>query len=87
MQHNSLPARRPAPGHALLCITLFLASAALPARAAPLEAPIQFTTIVVEPLIEPRPFTGGDGLTHLAYELSFVNETSLFARLDSIAAD
>ena len=70
----------------LCCALLALTPAALPALSAPLESEIQFTTLVVEPLVAPRPFAGADGRTHLAYELSLVNETKLVARIDAIAA-
>ena len=70
----------------LCCALLGLTPAALPALSAPLESEIQFTTLVVEPLVSPRPFAGADGRTHLAYELSLVNETKLVARIDAIAA-
>jgi Peptidase family M23 len=45
-----------------------------------------FTAFVVEPLISPRPVDGADGRTHLVYELSFVNETTVMSRIDSITA-
>ena len=49
-----------------------------------LEQRIEFTTLVVAPVISPRPVAGADGRTHLAYELSFVNETRLITRVDAI---
>ncbi len=74
-----------------LAPTAYLALLALLARATPMVAAnldhnVVFTTIVVRPLISPRPVDGGDGLTHLVYELSLVNETPLLAQIDSIAA-
>lgn len=45
-----------------------------------------FSTIVVQPLISPRPVAGADGRVHLAYELSIVNDSKLLAQIDSIAA-
>ncbi len=70
----------------LCCALLWLASAALPACGAPLESEVQFTSVVVAPLAAPRPVADADGRIHLAYELSFVNETKLIARIDAIAA-
>ncbi len=70
----------------LCCALLWLAPAALPACGAPLESEVQFTSVVVAPLAAPRPVVGADGRIHLAYELSFVNETKLIARIDAIAA-
>jgi hypothetical protein len=46
----------------------------------------QYTTLVVQSLISPRPVAGADGRIHLAYELSFVNETRLLSQIDSITA-
>jgi len=45
-----------------------------------------FTGLVVQPVISPRPVAGADGRIHLAYELSFVNETKMISQIDSIAA-
>lgn len=45
-----------------------------------------FSSIVVAPLISPRPVVGADGRVHLAYELSFVNDSKMLAQIDSIAA-
>jgi hypothetical protein len=45
-----------------------------------------FTAIVVRPLAAPRPVKGADERVHLAYELSFVNETPLLVQIDGIAA-
>jgi murein DD-endopeptidase MepM/ murein hydrolase activator NlpD len=45
-----------------------------------------FTGLVVQPMISPRPVAGADGRVHLAYELSFVNETKMISQVDSIAA-
>ncbi len=45
-----------------------------------------FTTLVVQPLVSPSPVEATDGRTHLVYELSLVNQTSLHARVDSIVA-
>ncbi len=70
----------------LCCALLGLTPPALPAWSAPLESEVQFTSVVVAPLISPRPVAGADGRAHLAYELSFVNETKLVARIDAIAA-
>ena len=55
-----------------------------PARAAD-PTPV-YTTLVLQSLISPRPVPGADGRIHLAYELSFVNETRLLSQIDSIAA-
>jgi len=41
---------------------------------------------VVQPVISPRSVAGADGRIHLAYELSFVNETKMISQVDSIAA-
>lgn len=65
---------------------LVCAASTLAAGPPPIERPIEFTTIVVAPLISPRPVAGADGRGHLAYELSFVNETRLLARIDSVEA-
>ena len=45
-----------------------------------------FTGLVVQPVISPRSVAGADGRIHLAYELSFVNETKMISQVDSIAA-
>jgi len=45
----------------------------------------QFTTVSIAPVASPRPFAGGDGKTHLAYELMVVNMTNLVVTLDRIA--
>ena len=45
-----------------------------------------FTGLVVQPMISARPVAGPDGRVHLAYELSFVNETKVISQVDSIAA-
>jgi hypothetical protein len=42
------------------------------------------TAVAVAALASPRPFAGSDGLTHLAYELTIVNTTKLFVRLDDV---
>lgn len=54
------------------------------AGAAPAER--QFTTVIVEPLVSPRPVLGADGKVHLAYELSFVNDSHIIAEVTGIAA-
>jgi hypothetical protein len=61
-----------------------LVASALMVRAAD-TAPV-FTSIVVHSLISPRPVAGADGRTHLAYELSIVNDARVLAQIDSIAA-
>ena len=45
-----------------------------------------FTTLFVHPVAAPRPVLGADGKRHLAYELSLVNDTTLLARVDAVAA-
>lgn len=45
----------------------------------------QFTTVAISPVASPRPVAGGDGRTHLAYELLVVNMTNLVVTLDRIA--
>lgn len=71
----------------LACLlALPLASFGTPSRADKPEFKFVFTAIVVEPLISPRPVGGADGLTHLVYELSFVNETTIMSRIDAITA-
>jgi len=50
------------------------------------DHPEAFTGLVVQPMISPRPVAGADGRVHLAYELSFVNETKMISQVDSIAA-
>jgi hypothetical protein len=59
-----------------------LCGALNPVRAAD-RTPV-YTTLVVQSLMSPRPVPGADGRTHLAYELSFVNETRLLSQIDSI---
>jgi murein DD-endopeptidase MepM/ murein hydrolase activator NlpD len=71
---------------AQLIASLFLAGIAASWAASPsVHSPV-FTALVVQPITAPRPFGGADGQTHLAYELSFVNGSHLFARVDSLAA-
>lgn len=48
--------------------------------------PAQFTAVAVSVVFPPRPVAGSDGKSHLAYELSVVNMTSLVVRLDRIEA-
>ena len=45
-----------------------------------------FTTLVVQPIVSPRPVNATDGRTHLVYELLLVNGTPLHTRIDAIAA-
>lgn len=45
-----------------------------------------FTTLIVHPVAMPRPVLGTDGKRHLAYELMFVNDTTLLAQVDAVAA-
>ncbi len=61
-----------------------LCSALCPAWA--VDPTPEYTTLVVQPLVSPRPVAGADGRIHLAYELSFVNEPRLLSQIDSIAA-
>ena len=68
---------------------LALLAGAAAAAAGPESAPedaAAFTTLVVQPTVSPRPVDAADGRMHLVYELSVVNETSLYTRIDSIAA-
>ena len=46
----------------------------------------QFTAIALTPLHVPRPVQGSDGRTHLVYELTAFNLTSLVVVIDSIVA-
>jgi hypothetical protein len=70
----------------VLCgVVLWPLLASAPALASTLEGDQLLTTVVVQALASPRPVAGADGHTHLAYELSFVNETRLLAHLDEIA--
>jgi hypothetical protein len=62
----------------LVSALAFAAPAAEPARP-------QFTAVAIAPIFPPRPVAGGDGLTHLAYELAVVNLTSLVVTLDTVA--
>lgn len=45
-----------------------------------------FTTLSVQPLVRPRAVLGADDRQHLAYELLLVNQTSLLAQVDALAA-
>lgn len=51
----------------------------------PPAASPEFTTLAVSPIFPPRPVKGADGLTHLAYELSIVNMTSLVVAVDRLS--
>ncbi|MFO1147100.1 MAG: M23 family metallopeptidase [Alsobacter sp.] len=66
----------------LACAAATLSAPAL--AEAPAAKPI-FTTLAVSPIFPPRPFKGADGLTHLAYELSIVNMTSLVVEVDTLS--
>lgn len=81
--HMTNPLRAPAAAAAALAL---LAGAAAAGPDPALEAALDFTTLVVEPAVSPRPVEATDGRTHLVYELLLVNETSMHTRIDSIEA-
>jgi hypothetical protein len=68
------------------CALVSLTLAAAPCRAAIPEGGPVFTTLIVQPVAVPSPVLGADGKRHLAYELLLVNDTTLLARVDAVAA-
>jgi hypothetical protein len=73
----------PAPLRALAIAAGLIAALPVASVAA---APPQFTAIALEPIHSPRPVTGSDGRTHLVYELTVTNITSLVVGIDGIVA-
>jgi len=68
----------------VLIAGMTISSALSPAGAA--DRAEVFTALVVRPVISPRPVAGADGRIHLAYELSFVNETKMISQVEAITA-
>ncbi|WP_424363477.1 M23 family metallopeptidase [Methylocystis parvus] len=74
-----------------LGVTAFAAAicSASPAAAGPDATrgeALDFTALVVEPVIAPRPVEATDERRHLVYELLLVNETDLHVQIDEIRA-
>lgn len=68
------------------CALASLTFVAAPCRAAIPESEPILTTLIVSSVAVPRPVLGSDGKRHLAYELSLVNDTTLLAQVDAVAA-
>ncbi len=71
-------------------VTAAAAAAALtPSMAAALDAPPSLTAVSFRPIAATEPVLGSDGRIHLAYELTVINQSSLYvtiARIDAIRA-
>lgn len=67
-------------------VAMCLASAATAGPDSALRAAHDFTALVIEPVISPRPVEATDERRHLVYELLLVNETELHVRIDEIHA-
>ncbi len=63
-----------------------LASAAVAGQTSTANDAAAFTSVVVQPIVSPRPIESSDGRAHIVYELLIVNETPLHTRIDSIVA-
>lgn len=71
---------------AAACVLVPSAFGAAPCHAAAPGGEPAFTALIVHHLAAPRSVLGTDGKRHLAYELSFVNDTALLARVEAVAA-